>query len=77
MLAAIAALAAQRPVVLWLEDLHWADSSTVDWFAAVAQRSAPSIGCTSSTDVGKKVFAPYTADYFFYKAAENDTGDNN
>jgi len=41
MVEAIEALAAQRPVVLWLEDLHWADSSTVDWLAAVAQRSAP------------------------------------
>jgi hypothetical protein len=28
---------------------------------------APSTGCTSSTDVGKKAFVPYTADYFFYK----------
>ena len=31
---------------------------------------APSTGCTLS-DVGKKAFVPYTADYFFYKA----TGD--
>jgi len=28
---------------------------------------APSTGCTSLTDVGKKAFEPYTADYFFYK----------
>jgi len=28
---------------------------------------APSTGCTSSTDVGKQAFVPYTADYFFYK----------
>jgi len=41
MVEAIEALAVQRPVVLWLEDLHWADSSTVDWLAAIAQRSAP------------------------------------
>ena len=27
---------------------------------------APSTGCASSTDVGKKAFVPYTADYFFY-----------
>jgi hypothetical protein len=26
---------------------------------------APSIGCTRSTDVGKKAQVPYTADYFF------------
>jgi len=38
---AIEALTAERPLVLWLEDLHWADASTVDWLAAVAQRSAP------------------------------------
>src|SRR5262245_37352655 len=30
--------------------------------------AAPSTGCTESTDVGKKAFVPYTADYFFYKA---------
>jgi hypothetical protein len=35
---------------------------------------APSTGCSSSTDVGKQAFAPYTADYFFYKAAESDAG---
>ena len=29
--------------------------------------SAPSTGCTSSTDVGHLAFVPYTADYFFYK----------
>ena len=27
---------------------------------------APSTGCTSSTDVGKQAFVPYTADYVFY-----------
>ncbi|NOT55683.1 MAG: AAA family ATPase, partial [Deltaproteobacteria bacterium] len=41
MVEAIEALAAQRPLVLWLEDLHWADASTVDWLAAVAQRRSP------------------------------------
>ncbi|MGH8005786.1 MAG: ATP-binding protein [Candidatus Binatia bacterium] len=41
MLEAIEALAAYRPLVLWLEDLHWADASTVDWLAAVARREAP------------------------------------
>jgi Protein of unknown function (DUF3455) len=30
---------------------------------------APSTGCTLSTHVGKKALVPYTADYFFYKAA--------
>jgi len=29
---------------------------------------APPTGCAESTDVGKKAFVPYTADYFFYKA---------
>ena len=38
---------------------------------------APSTGCTLSTDVGKKALVPYTADYFFYKAAESDANDGN
>jgi hypothetical protein len=33
---------------------------------------APSTGCKSSSDVGHLAFVPYTADYFFFKAA----GDN-
>jgi len=28
---------------------------------------APATGCTSPADIGKRVFVPYTADYFFYK----------
>jgi len=27
---------------------------------------APSIGCDRLTDVGRRAFMPYTADYFFY-----------
>jgi hypothetical protein len=30
---------------------------------------APATGCAESADVGKKALVPYTADYFFYKAA--------
>jgi uncharacterized protein DUF3455 len=30
----------------------------------------PSTGCSSLTDVGNTAFVPYTADYFFYKAAQ-------
>jgi len=30
---------------------------------------APSTGCSSSADIGNKAYVPYTADYFFYKAA--------
>jgi len=29
--------------------------------------SAPQTGCDIPTDIGKKAFQPYTADYFFYK----------
>jgi len=29
--------------------------------------SAPETGCDIPTDIGKKAFQPYTADYFFYK----------
>ena len=31
------ALADERPVVLWLDDLHWADGPTLDWVAACSQ----------------------------------------
>jgi predicted ATPase len=41
MVEAIDVLTAHRPLVLWFEDLHWADASTVDWLAAIAQQSAP------------------------------------
>lgn len=41
MVEAIEALAEQHPLVLWLEDLHWADASTVEWLASVAQRGTP------------------------------------
>jgi hypothetical protein len=38
---------------------------------------APSAGCSLSTDVGKKAFVPYEADYFFYQAEhERDTRDD-
>jgi hypothetical protein len=30
----------------------------------------PSTGCSSLSDVGNEAFVPYTADYFFYKAAQ-------
>ena len=39
MVEAIEILTAYRPLVLWLEDLHWADASTVNWLAAVAQQT--------------------------------------
>lgn len=35
---AIEALVAASPLVLWLEDLHWSDASTLDWLAYVARR---------------------------------------
>lgn len=35
---AVEQLAAERPVVLWVEDLHWSDTSTLDWLAFVARR---------------------------------------
>ena len=41
MVEAVEVLTAHRPLVLWFEDLHWADASTVDWLAAVAHRRAP------------------------------------
>ena len=33
--------------------------------------TAPAAGCAASSDVGKKVFVPYKADYIFYKYPDN------
>jgi hypothetical protein len=33
---------------------------------------APSTGCTTPSDVGKRAFVPYTADYFFYRADDRN-----
>jgi DNA-binding winged helix-turn-helix (wHTH) protein/tetratricopeptide (TPR) repeat protein len=41
MAEALEALAAERPLVLLLEDLHWSDHSTLDLVAAVARRREP------------------------------------
>jgi predicted ATPase/DNA-binding winged helix-turn-helix (wHTH) protein len=38
---AIEALAAARPCVLVLEDLHWSDTATIEWLAYVARRRGP------------------------------------
>ena len=35
---ALEALTSKRPLILWLEDLHWADYSTLNWLAFVARR---------------------------------------
>jgi predicted ATPase/DNA-binding winged helix-turn-helix (wHTH) protein len=39
--AALEALAQERPLVLWIEDLHWSDSASVDLLAALAARPDP------------------------------------
>ena len=39
--AALEQIAAQRPLLLILEDLHWADPSTLQLIAALARRRAP------------------------------------
>ena len=41
MAEALEALAAERPLVLVLEDLHWSDPSTLDLVAGVARRREP------------------------------------
>ena len=38
---------------------------------------APSTDCSVSTDVGKRAFVPYTADYFFYLIPDGDDDDGN
>lgn len=35
---------------------------------------APSSGCDSPADIGRKAFVPYTADYFFYRDATGRRG---
>jgi hypothetical protein len=37
---------------------------------------APSTGCSQSTDVGRRAFVPYTADYFFYLLPGSDEDGN-
>lgn len=39
---AVEALASERPLVVWLEDLHWCDPATVDLVSAIARRTEPS-----------------------------------
>src|SRR5262249_56315198 len=38
---ALDAITAERPLVLWLEDLHWSDASTVELLAVLARRREP------------------------------------
>ena len=38
---AIEVITAQRPLVLWLEDLHWSDYSTLEWLGFLARRREP------------------------------------
>jgi DNA-binding winged helix-turn-helix (wHTH) protein/predicted ATPase len=38
---AMEAMTTQSLLVLWLEDLHWSDMSTLDWIAVFAQRPEP------------------------------------
>ncbi|MGH8563440.1 MAG: AAA family ATPase, partial [Gammaproteobacteria bacterium] len=38
---ALEGLTAERPLVLWLEDLHWSDFSTLDALAMLARRREP------------------------------------
>ena len=35
-------VSAEAPIVLWLEDLHWSDMSTLEWISSFAQRPEPS-----------------------------------
>ena len=38
---AVEVVTSVQPLVLWLEDLHWSDVSTLDWLAYVARRPEP------------------------------------
>jgi predicted ATPase len=41
MAEAIDAITAERPLILWLEDLHWSDVSTLELLALLARRREP------------------------------------
>jgi DNA-binding winged helix-turn-helix (wHTH) protein/predicted ATPase/energy-coupling factor transporter ATP-binding protein EcfA2 len=41
MVEAVNVLTAERPLVLWLEDLHWSDASTLELVALLARRREP------------------------------------
>jgi DNA-binding winged helix-turn-helix (wHTH) protein/predicted ATPase len=36
------AVAGDQPLILWIDDVHWADDRTLDWLAAFAARPEPS-----------------------------------
>jgi DNA-binding winged helix-turn-helix (wHTH) protein/predicted ATPase len=38
---ALEAISVRQPLLLWIEDLHWSDPSTLDWLGAFAQRPEP------------------------------------
>jgi predicted ATPase len=38
---AVEAIAAERPLALKLEDIHWSDASTLDWLAHMSRRPEP------------------------------------
>ena len=38
---AVEVMAADVPLMLWLEDLHWSDPPTVDWLTYLARRPGP------------------------------------
>jgi DNA-binding winged helix-turn-helix (wHTH) protein/tetratricopeptide (TPR) repeat protein len=38
---AVAAITAERPIVIWLEDLQWSDHSTIEWLSFLARRQEP------------------------------------
>lgn len=38
---ALETITADTPLVLWIEDLHWSDASTLDWLAAFASHPEP------------------------------------
>ncbi len=38
---AVETIAARTPLLIWLDDLHWTDTATLDWIGAFAQRRDP------------------------------------
>ncbi len=60
----ISSLAKSTPLVLWIEDLHWCDSATLDLVATISRRQAPTqllVICTFRASAAQISGHPLTA----------------
>ena len=50
----LAAMAAERPVVLVLDDLHWADDASLEAIAALMRRGPPRPSCSPARSARRR-----------------------